>query len=90
MVVCGCAGGYFRADRFLFFILKLTIMSSKFAIIGVVSVLSAGAVMHHARFCPLHEMLVALHHKNAKTAVVKPAPAAPATPAKNAVAVVMR
>ena len=89
MVVCGCAGRYFRADRFLFFILKLTIMSSKFAIIGVVSVLSAGAVMHHARFCPLQKMMAAIHHHNAAT-VVKATPAAPATPAKNAVAVVMR
>lgn len=53
-------------------------MSSRFAIVGVVSVLGAGAVMHHAKFCPLHEMMVALHHKDAKTAVVKAPPATPA------------
>lgn len=65
-------------------------MSSKFAIIGVVSVLGVAGAMHHARFCPLHALMVSLHHKNAQTAVVKAAPAAPATPAKNSVAVVMR
>jgi hypothetical protein len=57
-------------------------MSTKFAVIGVVSVLGAGAVMHHARFCPLHEMMVALHHKDAKAVVVKAPVKAPATPAK--------
>ena len=69
------------------FTLKLTTMSTKFAVIGVVSVLGAGAVMHHARFCPLHEMMVALHHKDAKAVVVKAQPA-PATPAKAVTATV--
>ncbi len=71
----GSRAGIFVPIGFLFLHLKLTIMSTKFAIIGVVSVLGVGAVMHHARFCPLHEMMVALHHKNAQTVAVKKAPA---------------
>jgi len=52
-------------------------MSSKFAIIGVVSVLGVAGAMHHARFCPLQKMMAAIHHHNAATVVVKaPAPAA--------------
>ena len=65
-------------------------MSSKFAIIGVVSVLGAGVAMHHARFCPLHEMMVALHHKDAKTAVVTTPPAAPANAKAVTAAVAMK
>ena len=65
-------------------------MSSKFAIVGVVSVLGAGAVMHHARFCPLHEMMVAMHHRDAKTAVVKAPPAAPADAKAVVAAVAMK
>ncbi|HVU94741.1 MAG TPA: hypothetical protein VHE34_05930 [Puia sp.] len=62
-------------------------MSSKFAIVGVVSVFGAGVAMHHARFCPLHEMMVALHHRDAKAVVVK-APPAVAAKAKPVTAVV--
>jgi hypothetical protein len=61
------------------FTFKLTNMSTKFAVIGVVSVLGAGAALHHARYCPLRQMMAALHHKDAKTAVVKAPPAAPAS-----------
>ena len=77
---CGClqvCGPVFSCRQVLIFHPKLTIMSSKFAIIGVVSVLGAGAVMHHARFCPLQKMMAAIHHHHATTVVVKaPAPAA--------------
>jgi hypothetical protein len=66
----------------------MTIMSTKFAVIGVVSVLGAGVAMHHARFCPLRAMMTAMHHTNAKTVVVKATP--PATPAKTAETVAMR
>jgi hypothetical protein len=63
-------------------------MSTKFAIIGVVSVLGAGAVMHHARFCPLQKMMAALHHHSAQT-VAQKAPA-PVPPAKTAATVALR
>ena len=67
-------------------------MSTKFALIGVVSLLGTGAVMHHARFCPLQKMMAAIHHHNAQTVVVKAAaPAAPASAsAKTAEVVALR
>jgi hypothetical protein len=65
-------------------------MSSKFAVIGAVSLLGAGVVMHHARFCPLRQMMAAVHHHDAKTAVVKAPAQAQAPVAKNAVALEMR
>ena len=63
-------------------------MSTKFAIIGVVSVLGAGAVMHHARFCPLQKMMAAMHHHSTQT-VAQKAPA-PVPPAKTAGTVALR
>jgi len=69
------------------FTVKWKIMSTKFAIIGVVSVLGVGAAMHHARFCPLQKMLSATQHQHSTTAAVKtPAPAA----AKLAASVAMK
>ena len=59
-------------------------MSTKFAVIGVVSVLGAGAIMHHARFCPLQKMMAAMHHQKAQTVAMK-TPAAAAIAAGNAV-----
>ncbi|HEY4111869.1 hypothetical protein [Puia sp.] len=55
-------------------------MSTKFALIGVVSLLGAGVVMHHAHFCPLQKMMAAIHHQHAQTVAVKAPP--PAVPAK--------
>ena len=79
--------GIFVPTGSLFFTLKLTIMSAKFALIGAVSLLGVGVAMHHARFCPLYETMKALHHQNAKTVSVK---AVAATPAKGAATVATR
>lgn len=56
-------------------------MSTKFAVIGVVTVLGAGAIMHHARFCPLRAMMTAMHHQTPKTLVAKAPVQAPASSA---------
>jgi hypothetical protein len=66
----------------------MTIMSTKFAIIGVVSVLGVGTAMHHARFCPLRAMMTAMHHHVTPGATAKaPAGTKPAEkPATNTVA----
>jgi hypothetical protein len=86
VVAAEAGGGYFRADRFLLLTIKLTIMTTKFAVIGVVSMLGVGAAMHHARFCPLQKMMAAIHHQQATTVVVKaPAP----VPAKTATSLAM-
>ena len=49
------------------------IMSSKFAVIGVVSVLGAGVALHTGgRNCPMARMMSAFHqHGTQSTAVVK-------------------
>lgn len=88
----GARAGIFVPIGSLFLHFKWTIMSTKFAVIGIVSVLGAGAVMHHARFCPLQKMMAAMHHKNAPAVVVKAPAQAPASSAlaKTAGTVVMR
>jgi hypothetical protein len=73
----GCR--YFRLDKVPISSLKLTIMSTKFAVIGIVSVLGTGAVMHHARFCPLQKMMAAMHHPNNPSVVAKVQTPSPAT-----------
>ena len=72
----------------LFIHLKSKNMSTKFAIIGIVSVLGTGAIMHHARFCPLQKMMAAMHQHKTQTVAMK-APAA-TTAAATAAMVVMK
>jgi hypothetical protein len=84
----GARAGIFVPIGSLIVHFKLTIMSTKFAVIGVVSVLSAGAVMHHARFCPLQKMMAAMHHSKVQTVAQKAPPAV--APGKTAGTVALR